>query len=89
MCALVLPLEPLSRNRTSQLTGNCTHGRAAGCIREQEQGGGVSSEVRGSGYEAVEWAGLASGLEPSRIWSPGEPYYCAPCEWRRKWVSLP
>lgn len=51
--------------------------------------GGVSSEVRGSGYEAVEWAGLASGLEPSRIWSPGEPYYCAPCEWRRKWVSLP
>lgn len=67
------PLEPLSRNRTSQLTGNCTRGRAAGCIREQEQEGwGVERKSEAVGMRQSNGQGLPQGartfqdLEPRR-----------------------
>lgn len=67
------PLEPPSRNRTSQLTGNWTCGRAAGCIREQEEEGRGGEEVSQWARDSRMGKACLGELEPSRTWSPGEP----------------
>lgn len=71
--ALVPPLEPLSRNRTSQLTGNRARRRAVGCVREQEREGGGQEGVHPGqqGVRRCKGPGLPRGLDPSRIWGPG------------------
>lgn len=68
------PLEPPSRNRTSQLTGNWTCGRAAGCIREQEEEGRGGEEVSQWARDSRMGKACLGELEPSRTWSPGEPH---------------
>lgn len=67
-------LKPLSRSRTSQLTGDCARGRAAGCVGQMDQSEGVGLERqaesmgrRQSAGQGLPWAG---GLVPSRVWSP-------------------
>lgn len=79
-------LKPLSRSRTSQLTGDCARGRAAGCSGQTDQSEGVGLERqagsvgrRQSTGQGLPWAG---GLVPSRVWSLWEPHCCAGCEWR-------
>lgn len=86
------PCEPLSRNRTSQLTGNRARRRAAGCVREQEREGGGQEGVH-PGQQKVrrcKGPGLPPGTRPFQDLGPRGVTDCrAHCKWRRRWVSLP
>ena len=76
------PIRVSAQVMISQVVGSCPcWGLCAHC--------GVCLRVSLSLLHLLLPNACARSLSISLKESPGEPYCCAPCEWRRKWVSLP